>query len=54
MENMLHNHFKSKNVLNEWFALSKEDITNFAKLCDNIESTINALKDNPFFSKNLR
>lgn len=54
VENMLHSHFKSKNVLNEWFALSKEDVISFKKLCDDIENTINVLKDNPFFSKNLK
>ena len=54
IESMLHNHFKSQNVLNEWFELSKEDILGFTKLCNDMEKRIEALKDNPFFSKNLR
>lgn len=53
VENMLHNHFRSQNVLNEWFELSKDDIVNFKDTCMKIEDTIKCLKDNPFFTKNL-
>ena len=54
IESMLHNRFKSQNVLNEWFELSKDDVTNFKNICLQIENMIKSLKDNPFFSKNLR
>ena len=53
IESMLHNHFKSQNVLNEWFELSHDDIINFKNLCNKMEETIKCLKDNPFFTKNL-
>lgn len=53
VESMLHNHFRTQNVLNEWFELSKEDIINFKNTCNKMEETIECLKDNPFFSKNL-
>lgn len=54
VEKMLHNHFRAKNVLNEWFALSFDDVTHFKSTCLEMETRISALKDNPFFSKDLR
>ena len=53
IETMLHNHFRNKNVLNEWFELSPEDVFNFRKTCRIMEERIEILKANPFFSKNL-
>lgn len=53
LENMLHIYFKSKNILNEWFALDELDIHNFHVTCKQMLSVIESLKDNPFFSKNL-
>ena len=53
VETMLHNHFKNKNVLNEWFELTCEDVVNFKKTCDTMEQRIEILKDNPFFMKHL-
>lgn len=54
LETMLHNKFKSKQVLNEWFKLSDDDVINFISICEEMKSRINALSDNPFFTKNLR
>lgn len=54
VENMLHTHFKIENVLNEWFELSAEDVTNFNETCEEMEKRIEILKDNPFFQKKLR
>lgn len=54
METFLHNHYNSKRILNEWFDLSKEDVINFSNTCRHYENIIETLKDNPFFSKNLR
>lgn len=53
MENMLHSHFSTKCVLNEWFELSIEDVKNFQTLCNQFEDNIKVLLDNPFFAKNL-
>ena len=54
IETFLHNHYNSKRILNEWFDLSKEDVINFSSTCRHYENIIETLKDNPFFSKNLR
>lgn len=54
IETMLHNHFSSKNRLNEWYELNMQDISNFKSLCIRFEEVIEVLKDNPFFNKNLR
>lgn len=54
IESMLHNHFSSKCVLNEWFDLSLEEVKDFSALCNHFEETIRVLSDNPFFAKNLR
>lgn len=53
LESILHNRFKFKQIHNEWFALDNEDIKNFDKICEEIDKTIQIMKDNPFFSKNL-
>lgn len=53
MENMLHNHFSNKCVLNEWFELTTDDVNNFQALCDKFEETIKALLSNPLFTKDL-
>lgn len=54
METLLHNYFSNRRILNEWFELSKEDVINFKTTCQYFENMINSLKDNPFFSKDLR
>jgi hypothetical protein len=54
LENMLHTKFQHKKILNEWFELDEEDVTNFHNTCENLEEIIISLKDNPFFNKNLK
>ena len=49
LEKMLHNHFKSSNLIGEWFELSENDIEAFRGVCEEKEKTIEALKDNPFY-----
>ena len=51
VENILHNRYSHKKTINEWFELDLEDVTNFQEICDNIEETIEIMKDNPFFKK---
>ena len=53
IEKMLHSHFDSKRVLNEWFDLSHEDVVNFRNICKIMEERIKCLKDNPFFMKRI-
>ena len=51
MEKMLHTKFFDGKVLNEWFSLTTEEIDAFKKSCEEIQKTIDALKDNYFFQK---
>ena len=54
LESMLHQHFKNKHVLNEWFELDVNDVVHFKEICKTLENTIKVLSDNPFFSKDLK
>lgn len=51
VENILHNKLEHKKTLNEWFDLDLKDVTEFKEMCENIEKTIEVMKDNPFFKK---
>jgi hypothetical protein len=46
---MLHNHFKSSNLIGEWFELSESDTEAFKGVCEEKEKIISSLKDNPFY-----
>ena len=48
---MLHNKFFGDKVLNEWFSLTAEEIVDFKKTCEEMQKTIDALKDNYVFQK---
>lgn len=54
IEKMMHQKHFSDKKLNEWFTLDSEGVSNFKKDCEDFEKTIEALKDNPFFKKNLK
>lgn len=54
LETILHAKFKEYCVLNEWFELPKNIVDKFEDICNEINNNIIALKDNPFFSKNLK
>lgn len=49
LEKMLHNHFKSSNLIGEWFKLSESDTEAFRGVCEEKEKIILCLKDNPFY-----
>lgn len=49
LEKMLHNHFKSSNLIGEWFELSEGDTEAFRGVCEEKEKIISSLKDNPFY-----
>ena len=51
LEKMLHNHFKSSNLIGEWFDLKEDDINDFNAICEQKEKIIESLKNNPFFFK---
>ena len=49
LEKMLHNQFKSSNLIGEWFELSESDVKAFKGICDEKIKIIESLKANPFF-----
>ena len=49
LEKMLHNHFKSSNLIGEWFELSEADTEAFKTICEEKIKVIESLKDNPFY-----
>jgi len=49
LETMLHNKFKEKNIIGEWFEMNAEDIMAFNEICDKYQNIINSLDENPFF-----
>ena len=49
LETMMHAYYRNKNVLNEWFDLSQEDIENFLCICELNNKKIPILMENPFF-----
>lgn len=49
LEKMLHRHFYDKNLLNEWFSLSKDDVDSFKETCLKYNNILDSLKFNPFF-----
>ena len=51
LEKMLHNHFKSSNLIGEWFELSESDTEAFRGVCEEKEKIISCLKNNPFYFK---
>lgn len=53
LETMLHNYYKNKLVLNEWYDLDVDDIKKFPEICSMLEQNIQELMCNPFFIKKL-
>lgn len=49
LEKMLHNRFKDKNLIGEWFELSKADTEDFRDICEDKMRIIESLKNNPFY-----
>ena len=54
IEKMMHQKHCSDKKMNEWFYLDSEGVNNFKKDCEEFEKTIESLKDNPFFKKNIK
>ena len=49
LEKLMHDFYKEKNILNEWYELTREDIEDFLTICEKKNIIITSLKDNPFF-----
>lgn len=54
LESMLHNKYQQYKVLNEWYELPKNIVDHFYEICNDINDIIYLMKDNHFFSKNLK
>jgi len=54
LERDLHKRYNYKKENGEWFNLSLDEMKNFKKRCQEIEEMIKALKDNPFFPKDIK
>ena len=50
LESMLHFRYSQKQILNEWYELSRDDVNDFLNVCEKLQNTIKALADNPFFN----
>lgn len=48
LEKMMHDHYKDKNILNEWYSLDLSDVSGFYRLCEKKSMIIESLRDNPF------
>ena len=49
LETMLHNKFRDKNVIGEWFEMNATDIEEFKESCHKFQYIIDSLKENPYF-----
>lgn len=49
LEKMLHNYFKDKNLILEWFELSEADTGSFISICKDKARIIESLNGNPFY-----
>lgn len=54
LESMLHNKYRQYQVLNEWYELPKDIVNRFNEICCKENDIINLMKDNYYFSKNLK
>lgn len=50
LEKMMHNLYKGKRLVGEWFELSHDDVDSFLRECGRMQGLINAMRDggNPF------
>ena len=54
LESILHNRYKHYKILNEWYELPLEVVSNFNEICQGVNDIIIVMKDNPFFGKQLK
>ena len=54
LETMLHKKYINNRIKNEWFELSDHEVIRFMETCDLLNKTIQIMKDNPYFAKNLK
>lgn len=49
LEKMLHLYYANKQLLNEWYTLTPEDVDGFIGVCEYYQGIIDSLSENPFF-----
>lgn len=54
LETMLHRSLEQYREKNEWFSLPIDIVYDFRSRCWQMNKIIESLKDNPYFSKNLK
>lgn len=54
LETMMHRNLAQYQELNEWYSLPKDIVNDFYNKCKQMNQIIISLKDNPYFSKNLK
>ena len=50
LEKMLHNQFKTLNLIGEWFDMPKAIVDDFKGICEHKMTLINSLEKNPFYN----
>lgn len=53
IEKRMHLKYHSLNEMNEWFNMESSDVVQFKSECRSIEESIDGMKENEFFMKNL-
>ena len=54
LEKFLHFKFGLEREVGEWFTLSSDEISNFKKICEEAQKTIDSIMDNPFYTKDAK
>lgn len=54
IEKMLHNHYNTKNELNEWFRLDTNDVGKFLDTCNMMEDRLKILRENHFMKNKIK
>lgn len=49
LEKMLHNRYFGKQAMGEWYELCDDDVINFAKICESLQTNIDILIENNFY-----
>jgi hypothetical protein len=53
LEKLLHTKYTTKREEGEWFRLDAHDVVHFKETCAELQKTVDALMENPYFNKSL-
>lgn len=54
LEKLLHRHYHNKNIINEWFVLTDEEVMDFINVCIKYNDILNFIKKENEFCKHLK